>query len=35
LGDALIYATVKVRNAKILTGDPDFKGMEGAIFIGF
>jgi predicted nucleic acid-binding protein len=35
LGDALIYATVKVRNAKILTGDPDFKGTERAIFIGF
>ena len=33
LGDSIIYATAKNEGAKILTGDPDFKVVEGVIFI--
>lgn len=33
LGDSLIYATAKKENASVLTGDPDFKGLENVIFI--
>lgn len=34
LGDAIIYATAKHEQAKIVTGDPDFKGIKGVVFIG-
>ena len=34
LGDALIYATAKKENAILLTGDSDFEGKDGVIFIG-
>jgi predicted nucleic acid-binding protein len=34
LGDALIYATAIREGAKVLTGDPHFKGLEDAIFLG-
>jgi len=33
LGDSLIYATAKKEGARVLTGDPDFKDVEGVIFI--
>ncbi|KXB02068.1 hypothetical protein AKJ44_01430 [candidate division MSBL1 archaeon SCGC-AAA261F17] len=33
LGDSIIYATAKRENAKVLTGDPHFKGLEETIFI--
>ena len=34
LGDALIYATAIREGAKVLTGDPHFKGLEDVIFLG-
>jgi len=34
LGDAIVYATAIRENAKVLTGDPDFKELDGVIFIG-
>lgn len=34
LGDSIIYATARRENAKVLTGDEDFKGVEGVIYIG-
>lgn len=34
LGDSIIYATAKRENAKVLTGDPHFEGLEETIFIG-
>ncbi len=34
LGDSIIYATAKEEKAKVLTGDPDFKGLDDVIFIG-
>ena len=34
LADSIVYATAKRANAKILTGDIDFKDLEGIIFIG-
>lgn len=34
LGDSLIYATAKQEKAEIVTGDPDFKGIKGVVFIG-
>ncbi|MEE8400836.1 MAG: PIN domain-containing protein, partial [Candidatus Hydrothermarchaeaceae archaeon] len=34
LGDSLIYATAKQEKAEIVTGAPDFKGMQGVVFIG-
>lgn len=33
LGDALIYATAIRENAKVLTGDPHFKGLKDVIFL--
>lgn len=33
-GDALIYATAILEGAKVLTGDPHFKGLEDVIFLG-
>ena len=34
LGDALIYATAIREGAKVLTGDPRFKGLKDVIFLG-
>jgi len=34
LGDALIYATAIREEAKVLTGDPHFKGLKDVIFLG-
>lgn len=34
LGDALIYATAKRENAKVLTGDIHFKGLSDVIYLG-
>ena len=34
LADSVILATAKVENAKVVTGDPDFSKVEGAVFIG-
>ncbi len=34
LGDALIYATAIREGAKVLTGDPHFKGLDHVIFLG-
>lgn len=34
LGDSIIYATAKQEKAKVLTGDPDFKGVKDVVFIG-
>jgi predicted nucleic acid-binding protein len=33
LGDALIYATSIRERAKVLTGDPHFKGLKDVIFL--
>lgn len=33
LGDSIIYATAKREGAKVLTGDPDFKGLDDVIFL--
>jgi predicted nucleic acid-binding protein len=34
LADSVIYATAKSRAAKVVSGDPHFRSMEDAIFIG-
>jgi len=34
LADSLILATARGRGAKVVTGDPDFKQIPDAIFIG-
>lgn len=34
IADSVILATAKNLNAKLVTGDPDFKKMEGVTFIG-
>ncbi|MDI6820301.1 MAG: type II toxin-antitoxin system VapC family toxin [Candidatus Hodarchaeaceae archaeon] len=34
LGGAIVYATAKREKAEILTGDPDFNGLDGVIFMG-
>lgn len=34
LGDALIYATAIREGARVLTGDPHFKGLNDVIFLG-
>ena len=34
LADSLILATARSREAKVVTGDPDFKQIPDAIFIG-
>lgn len=34
LGDAIILATANQENAKVLTGDPDFRGRDGVVYIG-
>ena len=33
MGDALIYATAVREKAKVLTGDPHFKGLKDTIFL--
>ncbi len=33
IADSIIYATAKEHAAKIITGDPHFKGLEDVIFI--
>lgn len=33
MGDALIYATAVREGAKVLTGDPHFKGLKDTIFL--
>jgi predicted nucleic acid-binding protein len=34
LGDSIIYTTAKQEKSKIVTGDPDFKGIKDVIFLG-
>lgn len=34
LADAIVMVTAMMHNAKIITGDDDFKGEEGVIYIG-
>jgi predicted nucleic acid-binding protein len=34
IADAVVLATARKFNAKVVTGDPDFKRIEGVIFIG-
>ena len=34
LADAIVMATAEENNAKILTGDDDFKNMQNVIYIG-
>jgi len=34
MADSLILATARSRGAKVVTGDPDFKQIPDAIFIG-
>ncbi|HEV8361200.1 MAG TPA: type II toxin-antitoxin system VapC family toxin [Candidatus Thermoplasmatota archaeon] len=34
LGDAIVYATARLHDARILTGDPDFRKVQDVIFIG-
>lgn len=33
LGDSIIYATAKREGAKVLTGDPHFRGLKDVIFL--
>ena len=33
LGDCIVLATARSKNAKVVTGDPDFQGLAEAIFI--
>jgi predicted nucleic acid-binding protein len=34
LGDALIFATAEASDARLVTGDPDFRNVPGVDFIG-
>lgn len=34
LGDAIVLATANQEGAKIVTGDPDFKDLEGVTYLG-
>ena len=34
LGDALVLATARVAGAKVLTGDPRFRGLEETAWLG-
>ncbi len=34
LADSIIIATGQTENARIVTGDPDFKGLQNVIYIG-
>lgn len=34
LGDAIVYATTRAANAKLVTGDPDFETFTDVEFIG-
>jgi predicted nucleic acid-binding protein len=33
LGDSIMLGTARTKNAKVVTGDPDFQGLDEAIFI--
>jgi len=33
LGDSIIYATARREGAKVMTGDPHFRGLEDVIFL--
>jgi predicted nucleic acid-binding protein len=33
LGDSIVYATARQLGAEVLTGDSDFKGRDGVIFL--
>jgi len=34
LGDAIVLATARRENAKVVTGDPDFKDLDGVVWLG-
>lgn len=34
LADAIVFATAQKHGAPLVTGDPDFKGMENVIYLG-
>jgi toxin FitB len=34
IADSVVLATAKQFNAKVVTGDPDFKKIDGVLFIG-
>ena len=34
LADAIVYATAQEHGATLVTGDPDFKGRKGVLYIG-
>ena len=34
LGDALVLATARVVNARVVTGDPHFRGLEETVWLG-
>lgn len=34
LGDALVLATARALNARVVTGDPHFKGLEETVWLG-
>ncbi|MGQ0536928.1 MAG: type II toxin-antitoxin system VapC family toxin [Methanobacteriota archaeon] len=34
LGDSIVYATARADRAVVVTGDPDFRGAEGVVFVG-
>ncbi len=34
LGDSIVYATALNQKTELLTGDSDFKGMDGVIYFG-
>jgi predicted nucleic acid-binding protein len=34
LADSLVLATAKSAGAEVVTGDPDFKGLDRVIYIG-
>jgi toxin FitB len=34
MADAIIYATAKAKNARVVTGDTHFKNLKNVIFIG-
>jgi predicted nucleic acid-binding protein len=33
LGDSIVYATARLENARVLTGDSDFMGLDDVIFL--
>ena len=32
--DSIIYATARIHGARVISGDPHLKGLEGVLFIG-